>query len=187
MGFWDILALALGLAAVACFLVSYLQRRRGRILALNLTSRVLYVAQYLILGAWEGAALDVAGAVSAALAQRRESPRMRKNRLPLFLGVNAAVVTVGLLLYRDIYSLLPLAGVLLQTDALWLKREKYIRIVSMVGCPFWFLYNFHSGAYGSCAGDALAFLFLAVSLVRYDILGRHTSARKNPCGNEAER
>lgn len=168
----DWIALILGLSAVACFLLSYLQEKRNRILALNLTSRVLYVSQYLILGAWEGAALDVVGAASAALAQKRESRWMKKCRIALFVAINAAVITVGLLLYRDLYSLLPMLGVLLQTDALWLKREKHIRILSMTGCPFWFIYNFHSGAYGSCVGDALAFLFLAVSLLRYDLLGK---------------
>ena len=172
MAVWDWIALILGLAAVGCFLLSYLQERRNRILALNLTSRVLYVTQYLMLGAWEGAALDVAGAVSAALAQKRERPWFRRCRIFVFAGINAAVITVGLLLYREPYSLLPLLGVLLQTDALWLKRERNIRLLSMAGCPFWFLYNFHSGAYGSCVGDALAFLFLAVSLVRYDVLGK---------------
>ena len=171
---WDWIALILGLSAVACFLLSYLQRRRDRILALNLTSRVLYVTQYLLLGAWEGAALDVAGALSAFLAQGRERRWMRRCRLLVLLGVNAAVIAVGLLLYRDLYSLLPLTGVLLQTDALWLKREKHIRLLSMVGCPFWFLYNLHSGAYGSCVGDGLAFLFLTVSLIRYDLLGKST-------------
>lgn len=172
MTLWEWISLGVGLAAVACFLLSYLQEKRNRILALNLTSRVLYVTQYLILGAWEGAALDVVGAASAALAQKREGPRMSRYRIPLFVAINAAVITVGLLLYRDVYSLLPMLGVLLQTDALWLKREKNIRILSMTGCPFWFLYNFHSGAYGSCVGDALAFVFLAVSLVRYDVLGK---------------
>jgi hypothetical protein len=175
MTVWDWIALILGLSAVACFLLSYLQERRNRILALNLTSRVLYVTQYLMLGAWEGAALDVAGAVSAALAQKRERPWLRKCRVFVFSGINVAVITVGLLLYREPYSLLPLLGVLLQTDALWLKRERNIRLLSMAGCPFWFLYNFHSGAYGSCVGDALAFLFLAVSLVRYDVLGKERS------------
>jgi hypothetical protein len=172
MDFRDIAALIVGLSAVACFLLSYLQSKRRRIVALNLTSRILYVAQYLILGAWEGAALDVIGAVSAALAQNRDKGWLRKWATHVFVAVNVALIAVGLLLYRNIFSLLPLLGVLLQTDALWLKKEKHIRILSIIGCPFWFAYNFQSGAYGSCAGDFLACVSLCISLVRYDILGR---------------
>ena len=178
MGFWDILALIAGLSAVACFLLSYLQRKRGRIVALNLTSRILYVAQYAILGAWEGAVLDVVGAVSAALAQRRDKVRMRQYAAWVFCVINVILIAAGLLLYRNVFSLLPLLGVMLQTDALWLRKEKHIRILSIIGCPFWFVYNLHSGAYGSCAGDFLAFLSLGISLLRYDIPGRARSSEE---------
>lgn len=176
MDFRDIVALIVGLSAVACFLLSYLQSKRRRIVALNLTSRILYVAQYLILGAWEGAALDVMGAVSAALAQKRDKGWLRKWAVWAFVAVNIALITVGLLLYRNVFSLLPLLGVMLQTDALWLKKEKHIRILSITGCPFWFAYNFYSGAYGSCAGDFLACVSLCISLIRYDIKGRKPDA-----------
>jgi hypothetical protein len=68
-------ALIFGLFAVGFFLLSYLQKKRTNIVILNFTSRVLYVAQYLILGAFEGAVLDV-------LAQSRRFWR-RKTKLNL--------------------------------------------------------------------------------------------------------
>ena len=95
---------------------------------------------------------------------------VKKNKRVIFIGINAVIIIAGVLLYKNIFSLFPLVGILFQTDALWLKKEKYIRIVSMLGCPFWFTYNFVSGAYGSCIGDVLSFVALGVSLLRYDIL-----------------
>ena len=168
----DKVAFIIGLLAVAFFVLSYLQKRRGVILAFNLTSRVLYVVQYLLLGAFEGAVLDVLGAASGAVAQSDERDFIKKNKKLIFVGINTVIIVAGVLLYQNIFSLFPLVGILLQTDALWLKKEKYIRIVSMLGCPFWFTYNFVSGAYGSCIGDVLSFAALGVSLVRYDIIGR---------------
>lgn len=164
------IAFVIGLLAVAFFVLSYLQKRRGIILATNLTSRVLYVVQYLLLGAFEGAVLDVLGAASGAVANADEREFIKKNKRVIFIGINAVIIVAGILLYQNIFSLFPLVGILLQTDALWLKKEKYIRIVSMLGCPFWFTYNFVSGAYGSCIGDVLSFVALGVSLLRYDIL-----------------
>ena len=164
------IAFAIGLLAVAFFVLSYLQKRRGVILATNLTSRVLYVVQYLLLGAFEGAVLDVLGAASGAVANADERELVKKNKRVIFIGINAIIIIAGALLYKNIFSLFPLVGILFQTDALWLKKEKYIRIVSMLGCPFWFTYNFVSGAYGSCIGDVLSFAALGVSLLRYDIL-----------------
>lgn len=142
------IAFVIGLLAVAFFVLSYLQKRRGIILATNLTSRVLYVVQYLLLGAFEGAVLDVLGAASGAVANADERELIKKNKRVIFIGINAVIIVAGILLYQNIFSLFPLVGILLQTDALWLKKEKYIRIVSMLGCPFWFTYNFVSGAYG---------------------------------------
>ncbi len=166
------IAFIIGLLAVAFFVLSYLQKKRGFILALNLTSRVLYVVQYILLGAFEGAVLDVLGAASGAVAQSDGRAFIKKNKKLIFIAINTVIIVAGILLYQNIFSLFPLVGILLQTDALWLGKEKHIRIVSMLGCPFWFTYNFISGAYGSCIGDVLSFVALGVSLVRYDLLGR---------------
>ena len=159
------IAFVIGLFAVGFFLLSYLQKRRGRIVVFNLLSRMLYIAQYLLLGAFEGAALDILGAISAWLAQKRGRGFVAKHTKLLFV-------------------LIPMVGILLQAGALWLTKEKQIRLVSMAGCPFWFAYNWISGAYGSCIGDALAFVFLLVSFVRFDLLPRKQSEKKDPSSTE---
>ena len=73
-------ALIVGLVAVSFFLLSYLQKKRANIVVFNLTSRVLYVVQYLLLGAFEGAVLDVIGAISAFLAQQNENAFIKKHK-----------------------------------------------------------------------------------------------------------
>ncbi|MBO5754557.1 MAG: YgjV family protein [Clostridia bacterium] len=54
---WFYIAQAVGLAAVTFYLLGYLQKKRGTILTFNLTARVLYVLQYVLLGAFEGSEL----------------------------------------------------------------------------------------------------------------------------------
>ncbi len=168
-------ALIVGLFAVALYVLSYLQKNRGAILTLGVTSRLLYVVQYLLLGAYAGAVLDVLGAGSGALAQQTDKGFVKKHKAAIFITVNLITVAVGVGLFLrsgQVVDFLPLAGILLQTDALWLKKEKYIRIVSIIGCPFWFSYNIITGAYSSCIGDTLSFLALASSIIRYDLLGK---------------
>lgn len=166
-------AFVIGISAVVLYTLSYMQTRRRTIVALNLASRVLYVLQYVLLGAFEGAALDVCGAVTAGAARWSEKPFMKRLRLVLMIGLGAVTVAVGILLYKNVFSLLPLVGILLQSGALWLGRERDIRIVSILGCPFWFAYNVISGAYGSCIGDCLAFVALGSSIIRYDVIGKN--------------
>ncbi len=163
-----IIANLVGIVAVAVFVLSYQQKTRRGIVLCNAVSRFLYVLQYLLLGAFEGAVLDVVGILASFLAQRKDSGFVKKHLKWVILGVNLLIVATGLLLYRSPLSLLPMLGVLLHTGAFWLNREKHIRIVSFLGSPFWFVYNLLSFAYGSAAGDAMTMVSIAVAMVRYD-------------------
>ncbi len=162
------MAFVVGVVAVCFYLLGYLQKRRSNIILFNVTSRILYIVQYVLLGAFEGAVLDVAGTVSSLLAQKKNVPVIKKHIRIFILLVNAFIVLAGLMVYENIYSLLPIAGVLLHTGAFWLTDEKKIRIVSFLGSPFWLAYNFLSGAYPSCVGDVLSMVSIGISMYRYD-------------------
>ena len=162
-------ALAVGIIAVILYFVGYLQKRRKHIIIFNATSRVMYILQYLILGAFEGAVLDIAGILSSLLAQKKNTRFIKKHIRLVFTAVNLIIVAMGLLIYENLYSLLPIIGVLLHTGAFWIDDEKTIRRVSFLGSPFWLVYNLVSGAYGSCIGDILSMVSIGISIVRYDI------------------
>lgn len=164
------IAFFVGIIAVAIYLLGYLQKTRKRIIIFNATSRALYIIQYLLLSAFEGAVLDVAGIISSVLAQKKDKPIIKKHLKLFVIGVNLLIIFLGLTTYKNIYSLLPIVGVILHTSAFWMTDEKRIRQVSLLGCPFWILYNWISGAYGSVVGDALSVLSLLISMFRYDIL-----------------
>ena len=51
----------IGLAAVAMFVLSYQLKTRRGIILFNAGSRVFYVLQYILLGAFEGAVLERLG------------------------------------------------------------------------------------------------------------------------------
>ena len=158
-----------GLLAVATFLLSYQQKKRKNIIVLNSTSRVLYIIQYIMLGAFEGAVLDVLGTISSVVAQNKDKDIIRKYLKIVFIAINAVIFIVGLLLYKNIFSLFPVIGVFLHTSAFWISDEKTIRKVSFLGSPFWLVYNLVSCAYGSAIGDVLTMLSIGVAIYRYDI------------------
>ena len=162
------IAFVVGIIAVILYLLGYLQKERKNIIFLNASSRFLYILQYILLSAFEGAVLDIAGIISSVLAQKKEQKFIRKNVKMFFIGVNIIIIAMGLTLYKNLYSLLPIIGVLLHTSAFWIDDEKTIRRVSLLGCPFWLVYNFVSGAYGSCIGDVLSIGSLSIAMVRYD-------------------
>ena len=121
------------------------------------------------MSAFEGAVLDIAGIISSVLAEKKDKPAIKKHLKLFIIGVNLFIVLLGLTTYKNIYSLLPIAGVLLHTSAFWITDEKIIRRVSFLGSPFWFVYNLVSLAYGSAIGDALTMVSIGMAILRYDI------------------
>ena len=165
------IAFIVGIFAVALYFLGYVQKKRNHIILINATSRLLYIIQYILLGAFEGAVLDIAGIISSLLAQKKNKPFIHRHLKIIVVLVNLLIVAMGLTLYKNIYSLLPIIGVLLHTGAFWIDNEKQIRRVSFLGSPFWLVYNFVSGAYGSCLGDILSMISIGISMIRYDIKG----------------
>ena len=157
-----------GILAVASFLLSYQQKKRKNIILCNVISRILYIVQYIMLGAFEGAVLDILGAVSSVLAQNKDRGFIKRYTGLVVTITNLIIVGAGLLLYENMFSLFPIAGVVLHTSAFWITDEKTIRKVSFLGSPFWLVYNFASRAYGSAAGDLLTMFSIGIAMYRYD-------------------
>ena len=164
-----ILANVIGVLAVLLFVLSYQQKKRKKIVLLNIASRVFYVTQYVLLLAFGGAAMDVAGLIVSLLAGQKDK-KFIKNNIKLFVAISGIfIVAVGLLFYKNIFSLLPVVAVIFEAGALWLTREKHIRIVSFISTPFWLSYNLLCGAYGSALGSVLAMISIITAFVRYDM------------------
>lgn len=162
-----IVSQVIGFLAVASFLLSYQLKKRKNIILCNVLSRCLYILQYILLGAFEGAVLDVLGAISSVIAAKKHLPFIKKHTRIFVVCMDLIIVAAGLLLYVNPFSLLPIAGVLLHTTAFWINDEKIIRRVSLLGSPFWMIYNFSCRAYGSAVGDFLTMVSIVIAMVKY--------------------
>ncbi len=164
----EILANVIGIIAVCVFLLSYQMKKRNAIVICNISARVLYIMQYILLFAFEGAVLDVVGVIVSLIAQQEDKPFIKKHSMLWFVFSNLLIIGAGIPLYKNLYSILPIIAVVFQTGAFWLNDEKQIRRVSLIGSPFWFVYNFHSKAYGSSIGDLLSIVSIVLAMFRYD-------------------
>lgn len=162
-----IASLAAGILAVILYLLCFQFKDAGKILVCKIFSSVLYVLQYLLLFAFVGAAMDFSALISSWLAYRKDTPFIRKHRIPVLILLHAGILTVGILLYESPVSLLAIAGVLFESAAGWMRTEKRIRIVSLFATPCWFTYNIVCGAYGSALGSVLACASIVTALIRY--------------------
>lgn len=167
----------IGVIAVATYILSYQFKKRKNILFVNAISSVLYVLQYIMLGAFEGAAVDVLSTISTFAAQNKN--KLKKFSLIVFIIINLSFMVSGIVLYKNVFSLFPVLGAMLQTGAFWLKNERNIRIVSFLGTPFWLVYNFICGAYGPTFGTVLSIISIGTAIIRYDIYPKYL---KNSAG-----
>ena len=174
----DMIPQIIGLLAVATFLFSYQQKKRKNIILFNTASRCLYILQYILLGAFSGAVLDILGAISSIIAGK-------KHTKVVLISINACIIVAGgfVAIYNKSWlDLFSLTGVLLHTSALWISSEKIIRRVSLLGSPFWFVYNLLSHAYGSAIGDILTMCSIIIAMMRH----KNSDNEKNSA-NETEK
>ena len=122
----------------------------------------LYQYQY-------GMALDLTAFLVSLLAQRKDRGWLRRHLKLTILISNLLLVAVGLLFYQNVFSLLAIIGVLLETGALWLSRERQIRFLSFFAAPFWLAYNLTCSAYGSVIGNIITMASISLAIFRYDI------------------
>ena len=166
-----IASLIAGILGVVLFLLCFQLKSAKKIIGCKLLSSLLYVLQYVLLSAFVGAAMDSAAVLTNALAYQKDKPIIQKFKIPILIILHAGIIAIGILLYEDLFSLLPIAGVLFESAAGWMKTEKMIRIVSLFSSPCWLIYNIISGAYGSAIGSILALISIITALIRYSSKG----------------
>ena len=165
----SIMGVILGFLALIPFIRGSQFKERKNIIIANLTSRILYISQYIVLGAFAGAAFDLIGLISTFIAKNKEKDIVKKHIGIIVAGISLALLCAGILLYENVFSLLALLGIILEITALWLTEEKNIRIVSLLSAPFWLAYNLASGAYGAVPGNILVMVSIISAMLRLDI------------------
>lgn len=158
----------LGVLAVVTFLLSFQFKNRRNIIAVNLTSRLLYILQYIFLGAFEGAVLDFMGLLLSFFAGYKEKEFVTKHFKAIMVIINLILLAAGLALYENIFSIFAIFGIVFEIAALWLTKEKNIRILSMFAAPFWLVYNMANSAYGSVVGNVLVMVSIVIAMARLD-------------------
>ncbi len=165
-----ILAQIIGFSAVALYLLSFQLKKRAQIVWVTCISNFLYVLQYVLLGAFSGAVLDIISAVSSFFAGKKHAPHFRTVSKVFAVLTLALIAISGVVISwirRDPIQLIPIVGALLQTGSLWFDKEQTIRKLSLMGAPFWLVYNTISAAYGAAFGSALSIISAIVGLARY--------------------
>lgn len=159
-----------GFAAVGLYLLSYQLKKRNQIVWVTCISNALYVLQYILLGAFSGAVMDILSTVSSFFAAKKNVAPFNRYSNILVWSNMIIIAVIGLIsafVQREWIELLPIAGALFQTGGLWCDNEQTIRRFGLCSAPFWLIYNYISHAYGPALGSLIAIVSIIISLIRY--------------------
>ena len=165
----EIIATIVGGIAATIYVASYQCKKRNWILFLGALSRTLFILQYILLGAFSGAVLDLIAILAALIAGKKGHPTVKKLLVPIIVLIHTAILVASILLYQSWYDIFVLLAATFCVAALWFSRERTIRAVSLCSSPCWLVYNLSSKAYFSAVSDTFAILSLLVAIWRYDI------------------
>ena len=164
----SILVQSVGWVALICSAISFQQKKRVGILLWQATATLVSSIYLFLLGAYEGACLDLLGFVA----------KMTFSKGGKVLGVSlgvwrivflGAMLVAGILTWADIYSLLAILASCLSLLALSMKSPTKIRLISLLVGPCWIVYNLVYGAYPSILMECIALTSIIIAIVRYDI------------------
>jgi hypothetical protein len=169
----NLLAQLFGLAGLTLALTIFQVKKRRNMLRISIVACSLYTVQYILLGAYTGATLNIIGG-ARGYAYYKVSPN-RRHLWVLFTFISLAALG-AILTWQGPISLLALLGSVCGTFSVWHKNPKYIRRWALLAPPLWFTYNFISGSYPGMIGEVIMLTSNLLGEYRFDL--RHPSHYK---------
>lgn len=165
MTFWT--AQILGLIGSLLAFTAVQTGSRRKIISLQLVCCVLWVVQYVLLGAWTGVLINLLGLARGVVCAYNDRPWARSRLwLALFLACYGAA---PLLTWDGPYCLLLGAAMMLTTAALWTRNMRLTRLLFLLNSPPVFAYNLIAGSYTGAAIEVAAFCSFALAVWRFDL------------------
>lgn len=160
------IAQIIGVFGLICSLLSFQMKKRKWIMAFQMTASLSFSAQLFLLGATTGGCVDMISFIRTLIFSQN-GKKWASSPVWLYVFIFLMIVT-GILTWQNAWDLLPIAGSILSTVALWMKKEKNIRLISLTVGPCWLVYNLVKGAWSGALNEVLAMTSIVIGMIRND-------------------
>ena len=142
-----------------CLLISFWQRKRKKILFFQMLDSLFDVFQYILLGAYTASLL---GSTRAYFFSKFN----KKIFLYIFLllYIISAIIT-----FNGLITVIPLIASLIYTVVIWNKKEKYIRLYSILVFILWLTHDILVEAYVSSIVDLVIIISNSIAIYKIDL------------------
>ncbi len=161
-----IIAQIIGGIALIVLIVSFQKNEKKKLLKYQMFSSLLYAIQYVLLGAYTGSLMNLICMVRNFIFNKYENKRP-----PLYLLIIIITLMVGFstISYEGLISLLPMIAVVLYSIAIWDGNLKKVRIVEIISCLLYIIYNIKVQAYTGLIATVIEMLGAMVAIYRFNI------------------
>lgn len=146
----------------SCLLISFWQKKRIKILFFQILDSAFDIIQYTLLGAYTGSLISLLGATRAYTFSKTN------NKYFLFLFLLLYIIA-SLITFDGVISFIPLIAALVYTIVTWNKKEKNIRLFSILVFILWFIYDILVKAYVSSITDIVLVVSNFIAFYKLDL------------------
>lgn len=161
----NILIYTMGIIALICFASSFQTKKRSVLLILQTISLVLFMGQYLLLGAYTGLILEVVCIVRNFTYYFRNKTKYLNTIVTPLIFIIAAVVVGLFTLDGNWYCVIPVIANILQTIGLDMKSERNNRIFFLLASPLWLVYNVLTNTVFGVVTEIMNIISIIVSII----------------------
>jgi hypothetical protein len=161
---------SIGFVGLLFFVLSVQIKQRKGILLFQVLGCLVYSVHFFLLGAITGAITDFIGAIRSYVFYNKEK-KWASNIAWLYFFVALFIIS-ALLTWKNIYSILPMLGMIAITVSQWMNNPKYIRRIMLLSPPCWFTYSLVTGSIPGMLTETIAFISIVVGIIRLDIMKR---------------
>ena len=157
----------IGFIGLALSIVAFQFKKHQNIVLLKLSSELVFSIQYILLGAWTGAVLDFISVIRNFLFYKFVKKDI--STTPVIIAFGLFVVITGFVTFDGFMSL--------TTISYGMKKEKWLRLITLPSCILWIIYNLFVGSYAGALTDLMTLVSLLVAMYKFDFKGAQQSVQ----------
>ena len=173
----EIIAQGVGILGMIANFLSFQQKEQKRVVAFQFFSALLFGINYLMLGAYMGALLNIIGVIRALVFVNREKLKAEHPAWLVFFIISfvATYPLVFTVFNKEptpknlIVELLPVIAMILATVSYRFKRAKDIRRFGKFSSPMWLIYNIFCFSIGAILSEILNLISIIIGIIRFDL------------------
>ena len=158
-----------GIGFIGLIMVIYIFQfnNRKKLLSSMIIPGLFFIVHFILLGAFTGAIMNILNIFRNYVFSQKYSKKWANNNYWLYL-FTVIYVIAGILTWEGYYTLLPIFAMILENNVFWLKKEKTIRILSILPRFAWFIYSYIVGSFVGMSTETFILGSILIAIYRYD-------------------